>query len=158
MNTIKITTELSPEDRKILTDLTGSITLLASVLGNMQPTEVQQKIIQEATAPEHPIDAPTAHLEPPTISKVDLERFAAAGEAVQAALDATVDTIVDAATPTPEVTPVSFAEFQKAVTQAVAKGAKQKAAAKEIINKYATSVSSVPEDKRAEVMAELAKI
>jgi hypothetical protein len=54
--------------------------------------------------------------------------------------------------------PVSFAEFQKAVTQAVAKGPKQKAAAKEIINEYAPSVSEVLEDKRAEVIARLAKI
>ena len=62
------------------------------------------------------------------------------------------------AEPTPEVKPVSLAEFQKAVTQAVAKGPTQKAAAKGLINKYAQSVSEVPEDKRAEVMAELAKI
>jgi hypothetical protein len=56
------------------------------------------------------------------------------------------------------VKPVSLAEFQKAVTIACAKGPTQKAAAKEIINKYAASVSAVPENKRAEVMAELAKI
>jgi hypothetical protein len=58
----------------------------------------------------------------------------------------------------PEVKPVSLAEFQKAVTMAVAKGAEAKKAAKAIINKYAESVSGVPEDKRAEVMAELANI
>lgn len=63
-----------------------------------------------------------------------------------------------AAEPVPEVKPVTLAEFQKAVTQTVAKGPKQKAAAKEIINKYAASVSAVPEDKRADVIAELAQI
>lgn len=125
MSTIKL--ELSKEDRRTLEGLTGSITLLASVLGSMQPPEVQQEIIQKVT-PEHPVDTPTTHLEPP------------------------------AAEPTPDVKPVAFPEFQKVVTQVVAKGPKQKAAAKEIISKYAASVSGVPEDKRAEVMAELAKI
>jgi hypothetical protein len=141
MNTITITTELSKEDRKLLEGLMGSITLLASVLGNMQPKDVQQKIIQEVTkdaAEEHPITETTAHLE-----LVEESHNENANEP---------------AAPAPEVKPVSLAEFQKAVTMACAKGPKQKAAAKEIINKYAASVSAVPEDKRAEAMAELAKI
>ena len=129
-----ITLEFCKEDRKLLTDLTGAISLLASVLGTMQPAEVRQQIIQEATGSEHPIDTTTTHLELP-----DAPAPAPAAE------------------PAP-VEPVSFAEFQKAVTQAVAKGAKQKAAAKAIINEYAESVSAVPEDKRAEVMAKLGKI
>lgn len=58
----------------------------------------------------------------------------------------------------PAAEPVSLAEFQKAVTQTVAKGPAQKAAAREIVNRYGASVSAIPEDKRAEVMAELAKI
>lgn len=137
-----ITIELSKEDRKALEALTGAVTLLASVLGSMQPPAVQQQIVQEATGPkmtqaedgtvklvkpELPVEG-TAHLEPA------------------------------AAEPAPEAKPVSFAEFQKAVTQAVAKGPTQKAAAKKIINEYAESVSAVPEDKRAEVMDRLAKI
>lgn len=137
-----ITIELSKEDRKVLEALTGAVTLLASVLGSMQPPAVQQQIVQEATGPkmtqaedgtvklvkpELPVEG-TAHLEP------------AAAESA------------------PEAKPVSFAEFQKAVTQAVAKGPTQKAAAKKIINEYAESVSAVPEDKRAEVMDRLAKI
>ena len=140
MNTIKINTEFSPEDRKLLEDLTGAITLLATVLGSMQPKETQQQIAASVTPcviPAHPIDASTAHLEP-------VEEPASEEPAP--------------VEPAPEVAPVSFAEFQKAVTQAVAKGPKQKAAAKEIINKYAASVSAVPEDKRAEVMEELASI
>lgn len=152
MNTIKITTEFPPEDRKLLEDLTGAVTLLASVLGNMQPKDVQQKIIKEVTGSDHPIDTPTTCPEPvanPTEPQLD-----AAGQK-----NGTEDAgAVTEAAALPKVTPVSFAEFQKAVTQAVAKGPKQKAAAKEIINKYATSVSAVPEDKRAEVMEELAKI
>ena len=133
MNTITI--ELTKTDRKLLEDLTGAVTLLASVLGSMQPDQVRQQIIQEATGSDHPAEASTAHLEP---------------------VEETPAPVIE--DPTPEVKPVSYAEFQKAVTQAVAKGPEQKAAAKEIINKYAASVSAVPEDKRAEVMAELAKI
>lgn len=123
----------------------GSVTLLASVLGNMQPKDVQQKIIQEVTkdaAEEHPITETAAHLE-----LVEESHNENANEPAAPAPD-----------PIPEVKPVSLAEFQKAVTMACAKGPAQKAAAKEIINKYAASVSAVPEDKRAEAMAELAKI
>ena len=47
MNTITI--EMSKEDRKILEDLLGSVTLLASVLGNQLPKETQTAIIAEAT-------------------------------------------------------------------------------------------------------------
>lgn len=144
MSNITITIELSKEDRQLLECLTGSVSLLASVLGSMQPKEVQQQIIREATQAtptvEHPADAPTIHLEPPVAATAPAEPEPATVE------------------PAPEVKPISMAEFQKAVTQAVAKGPKQKAAAKKIINKYADSVSAVPEDKRAEVMAELAKI
>lgn len=134
MNTIKIITEFSPEDRKALDALTGAVSLLASVLGSMQPTQIQQQIIQEATGSDHPTEVSTTYLEP-------TEAPAPTGPA-----------------PEPEVKPVSLAEFQKAVTIVCAKGPQQKAAAKEIINKYAPSVSDVPEDKRAEAMAELAKI
>lgn len=155
MNTITITTELSKEDRKLLEGLMGSITLLASVLGNMQPKDAQQKIIQEVTkdaAEEHPITEPTAHLE--LVENPTEPRLGASGRksGTEAAGSAT-----EKVAP-PEVKSVSLAEFQKAVTMACAKGPKQKAAAKEIINKYAASVSAVPEDKRAEAMAELAKI
>lgn len=142
MNNIKITVEMSKEDRDILQSvacslamlgdgqlLANSLTLLAAALGNKQPAEAQP------TTTVEPVDvpAPAPAAEPAAVEPVPTE-------------------------PAPEVKPVSLAEFQKAVTQAVAKGAKQKAAAKEIINKYAASVSAVPEEKRAEVMAELAKI
>ncbi len=136
---MSITLELSPQDRKLLENFTGAITLLATVLGNTQPAEVQEKIVREIHNTDHPADASTAHLEP-------------VEETPAPAADP------DPVEETPEVAPVSFAEFQKAVTQTVAKGPKQKAAAREVINKYAASVSEVPEDKRAEVMAELAKI
>lgn len=141
MNTITI--ELSKKDRELLEGLMGSVTRLASVIGSAQPTPVQEKIIEAVTAPlqeaEVSVGLPVegaAHLEPVTVEEAP----------------APVAEIA------PEVKPVSLAEFQKAVTLAVSKGADAKKAAKEIINKYAASVSAVPEDKRAEVMAELANI
>ena len=124
----KITIELSKEDRKLLEDLMGSVSLLASVIGSAQSTEVQKQIIEDVTE----IPAPAA--------------------------DPVVETPAPVAESAPEVKPVSLAEFQKAVTLAVSKGVEAKKAAKAIINKYAASVSAVPEDKRAEVMAELANI
>lgn len=138
MNTITI--DFSKEGRKLLEDLMGSISLLTSVIGNALPQETQTAIINEATAPlqeaEVAVGIPVegaAHLEPVT---------------------------VEAEAPAPEVKPVviSLAEFQKAITLAVSKSAEAKKAVKTIINKYAPSVSAVPEDKRAEVMAELSKI
>lgn len=145
MNNIKITVEMSKEDRDVLQSvacslamlgdgqlLANSITLLAAALGKKQPTTAGT---QKDGVVREPVDvpAPAPAAEPAAVEPVPTE-------------------------PAPEVKPVSLAEFQKAVTQAVAKGQKQKAAAKEIINKYAASVSAVPEEKRAEVMAELAKI
>ena len=132
MNTITI--EFCKEDRQRLDEL---IAFAGQIVGEMKTRPA-----------EHPIDAPTAHLEIPEITQKDLDQLAAAEEAYQAAVAAN----------TPEVKPVAFAEFQKVVTQTVAKGPKQKAAAKEIINEYAASVSEVPEDKRAEIMERLAKI
>lgn len=143
MNNINITLTLCEEDRRRADEFIASVNLLASVLGNAQPAEVQQKIIEEVTAPlqeaEVSVGLPVegaAHLEPVTVE----------------------ETPAPVAEKTEEVKPVSLAEFQKAVTLAVSKGADAKKAAKEIINKYAASVSAVPEDKRAEVMAELASI
>lgn len=142
MNTITIS--LCKEDRQRIDEVIAFLGLIAGELKSRPASADLSQIMIPGTAlptmtqaedgtvklvqPDHPADAPTTHLEPP------------------------------AADPAPEVKPVSFAEFQKAVTQAVVKGPKQKAAAKEIVNKYAPSVSEVPEDKRAEVMAELAKI
>lgn len=137
MNSIKVTTELCAEDRKRIDELIAAALLIVGTLKDAPAAAAPQlpHTIEQAedgtvklVKNDHPADAPTTHLEPP------------------------------AAEPAPEVTPVSLAEFQKAVTQVAAKGSKQKAAVKEIINKYAASVSAVPEDKRAEAMAALAKI
>ena len=134
-----ITIEFSKKDRELLEGLMGSVTLLASVLANAQPKEVQEKVIAEALTP--------AIKQPEEIPAAD-----------PAEENTTEEAPAPVAEKTEEVKPVSLAEFQKAVTLAVSKGAEAKKAAKEIINKYAASVSAVPEDKRAEVMAELEKI
>ena len=134
-NDINITVTFCEEDRRRIDELVCSVNLLASVIGNAQPTEVQKKIIEEVTAPlqeaEVSVGLPVegaAHLEPVTVEE------------------------------DPAPAPISLGEFQKAVTLAVSKGPEVKEAVKAIINKYAASVSAVPEDKRADIIAELASI
>ena len=123
-----ITIELCKEDRKRLDEVIGFLGLIVS--------EMKSRPTGQVELTEHPVGESTAHLEPIEETPAPVIEEPAA----------------------PEVKPVSLAEFQKAVTIVCAKGPAQKAAAKEIINKYATSVSGVPEDKRAEAMADLAKI
>lgn len=139
MNTIKVITELSPDDRLLLESLLGAIGTLTSVIGSTLPPTIQPQVIAEITG-----SAPATTEETPAEPTPDPEPV--------------IETPAPVADPEPDVKPVSLAEFQKAVTLAVSKGADAKKTAKEIINKYAPSVSEVPEDKRAEVMAELSKI
>lgn len=150
MNTITVITQLCEEDRKRIDELIGFAALL---VGEAQSRSIQLHRTGESVGHPDPVGEPgvpgpvglpvegAAHLEPVTVVE---ETPAPAPEPV--------------AEPTPEVKPVSLAEFQKAVTLAVSKGATQKQAVKKIINTYATSVSGVPEDKRAEVMEALAKL
>lgn len=89
----------------------------------------------EATAglaAEHPADAPITHLDPPAPA-----------------------TDPD---PAPEEKPISLAEFQKAFTLRCAESPATKAKVRDLIHKYAESVSAIPENKRAEALAELAKL
>lgn len=144
-----ITIELSKEDRKLLEGLMGSVTLLASVIGSAHPKEAQEKIIKEVTEAFTP--AANVPDEQPVADPVEM------GGEIEGQISL-FDKPTPVAETAPEVKPVSLAEFQKAVTLAVSKGADAKKATKEIINKYAASVSAVPEGKRAEVMAELANI
>ena len=60
--------------------------------------------------------------------------------------------------PAPEAKPVSKAEFQKAIVLRCAESAATKAKVQDLVHKYAASVSAIPEEKRAEVLAELAKL
>lgn len=135
MNNITVKVELSAEDR---TRLDNILTELKSLVtgGPVQELDLTATLAAALPAEEHPIDAPVTHFETPA-EPVPTEPTPAPAE---------------------EVKPVSLAEFQKAVTLVCAKGTEQKKAAKAVINKYAPSVSAVPEDKRAEVMAELAKL
>lgn len=123
-----ITIELCKEDRQRLDEVIAFLGMIVCEL-KRDPAPTQSE--------DHPIDATTAHLEP-------VVEAAPAPVAEEPAA--------------PAVKSVSLAEFQKAVTMVCAKGPKQKEAAKAIVNQYAASVSAVPEDKRAEAMAELAKI
>lgn len=125
-----ITIELCAEDR-------ARLDRLAEALESKQPiTVVQEPATPQvaethSTAEESPAVAPI--IEEPTPEPVE--------------------------EPKPvEVKPVSLAEFQKAVAMTCAKGAAQKAAARELITKYAASVTAVPEDKRAEIMDAMAML
>ena len=143
MNTINVTIQLCEEDRKRIDELiafsgllVGEVRSYRDALKFQAPAQVplvveaQPKVTEFTVADENP--DPTPVVETPAQEPV--------------------------AEPVPEVKPVSLAEFQKAVTIAVSKSPAAKAAAREIIHKYASSVSAVPENKRAEVIAELSKI
>ena len=60
--------------------------------------------------------------------------------------------------PAPVVKPVSLSEFQKAIVTRCAESPVVKAKVQALIHRYAASVSAVPEDKRSEVLAELAAL
>lgn len=60
--------------------------------------------------------------------------------------------------PAPEVKPVSLGEFQRAIVTRCAESAEVKAKVQQLIHQYAASVSAVPEDKRPEVLAALARL
>ena len=124
-----ITIELCKEDRQRLDNIFYNLVVLIERLPIPAPTT--KPVAEETPAP---VEAPTT--ETPVVE----------------------ETPEPVAEPAPEVKPLSLAEFQKAVTLAVSKSAEAKKAVKEIINQYAASVSAVPEDKRAEVVARLSEI
>lgn len=135
MNTITIA--LCEEDRKLLEGLMGSVTLLASVLANAQPKDVQEKIIAEAIpaapAPEpitpdagHPVDAVSPHGEP----KPEAE-------------------------PAPETPQYTLDDVRAVVQRLIAPGSTKRAAAKAIVEEYAAKLSAIPMNKYTEVMDRL---
>ena len=145
MNTITITTQLCKEDRQRIDEL---IAFAGLIVGELKSRGIPTGQEQEAATTVTSQIPRMTQAEDGTVKLVKPEL----------PVEGTAHLEPVAAESAPKAEPVSLAEFQKAVTQAVAKGPTQKAATKEIINKYAASVSAVPEDKRAEVMAELAKI
>ena len=126
----RIVIELSADDRHILEGLADAVTLLASVIGNAQPRDVQEKIIAEENGPapdpaeEHPVDASIIPFDPPA----------------------------------PAPVPVSLGEFQKAIVTRCAESPDTKQKVQALVHKFADSVSAIPEDKRSEVLAALAQI
>ena len=134
MNSIEI--RFSDRDRALLDGLTGAVALLATVIGNIQPESVRQEILAKldfAPAAAHPADADVTHFDPP----------APAPDPVAAA---------------PAPAPVSLGEFQKALVTRCAESADVKQKVQALVHKYAESVSAIPEEKRAEVLAALAQI
>lgn len=133
----KITIALCEEDRKLLEDLMGSVTLLASVLANSQPKEVQEKIIAEVhdenVAPLHeaevsvglPVEG-AAHLEPVTVAE-----------------------------PAPAAPKYTQADILAVVQRLIAPGSKKREKAKAIVNDYAVKISAIPAEKYNEVMVRL---
>ena len=132
-----ITIEFCKEDRQRLDELISIASLLVTTIQGQRITP--EEFAAGTVEPQHPVDAPTTHLE--VVQPEPAEE-------------------IPAEEPAPAAAPIviSLAEFQKAVTLAVSKGAEAKKTVKAIINKYAPSVSEVPEDKRAEVIAELDKV
>lgn len=126
----KIVIELCAEDRQRIDEL---ITFAGLIVGEMKSRPVG--IIETALsqAEEHPADAPTTHFEPPAPAP-------------------------DPVTSAPAPAPVSLGEFQKAIVTRCAESDVVKAKVQKLVHKYAPSVSEIPEAKRAEVLAELAKI
>ena len=128
MNVIEF--KLCAEDRARLDDIIAGLAALVPA-GTMS---------EAAEALAHPADASTVHLEPPVAAPAAVQPEPAPVESA------------------PEVKPVSLGEFQKEIVTRCAASAAMKAKVQALVHKYAPSVSEIPEDKRAEVLAELAKL
>lgn len=129
----KIVFELCPEDRARLDDIIAGLRNLNPQIGAGEAEDACAAMIAEFGAPaaeEHPIDAPVEHFDPPAS---DPE-------------------------PEPEVPVVSLGEFQKAIVVRCAASPEMKKKVQALVKKYAASVSAVPEEKRAEVLAALAEL
>lgn len=138
MNVIEF--KLCAEDRARLDAIIAGLQSRAAAPAEFQTHYMGKWDIPAAPAEEHPADAPTAHLEPPVAAP-------AASQPEPPAVE-----------PAPEVKPVSLGEFQKAIVTRCAESAAMKAKVQALVHKYAPSVSEIPEAKRPEVLAELAKL
>lgn len=136
MNTITI--ELCSEDRARLDAIIEGLKGCRPNCSSCVQTALGMMSDVHNAPAEHPADAPATHLEPPA-----------------PAPDPEPDS-VHAMKPTPA--PVSLGEFQKAIVTRCAESAETKEKVQALIHQYAASVSAVPEDKRAAVLAALATI
>ena len=93
---------------------------------------------------DHPAGESIAHLEPSVAATTP---------------PTTEPTPVESApAPNPEVKTISKGEFQKAIVTRCAESPVMKAKVQALVHRYAASVSAIPEDKRSEVLAELANL
>jgi hypothetical protein len=127
----KITIALCEEDRKLLEGLMGSVTLLASVLANAQPKEVQEKVIAETLVPQLAQDPATPDAGHP------------------------VDAVSPHAAPEPAATQHTLDDVRAVVQRLIGPGSKKREAAKAIVEEYATKLSGIPVDKYDEIMGRL---
>lgn len=137
MNTIEF--RLCDEDRARLDRIAAALEGMA-----LQKQTASDSALVDATGAlnEHPAGESTAHLEPPVAAP---------------AAPATEPAPVEPA-PASEVKPVSLGEFQRAIVARCAESPVVKAKVQALVHRYAASVSAVPEDKRSEVLAELAAL
>lgn len=137
MNTIEF--RLCAEDRTRLDRIIDLLQWQAS----QKQDELDNALIDKTGAlDDHPAGESTTHLEPTV-----------AAPAAPAPEPAPVESA-----PTPEVKPISKGEFQKAIVTRCAESPVMKAKVQALVHRYAPSVSAIPEDKRPEVLAELANL
>lgn len=139
MNTITIA--LCEEDRKLLEGLMGSVSLLASVLANSQPKDVQEKIIAEAI-PAEPDETP-APLNQDVIMSHPVDEVSPHGEPEHVA------------EPAPTAPQYTLDDIRAVVQRLIGPGSTKRAAAQTIVNDYAVKISAIPTDKYNEVMDRL---
>lgn len=143
MNIIEF--RLCDEDRarldRIITALEGQAPRFVAGVDLAKGPDFTAELKSEEVCIGLPVEG-AAHLEPPV-----------AAPAAPIADPAPVEPA-----PTPEVKPVSLGEFQKAIVTRCAESPVMKAKVQALVHRYAASVSTIPEDKRSEVLAELANL
>lgn len=125
----KIIFELSPEDRARLDAIIAKLDGLAPHCDDCVDNVVN---MVEAAHPAAPAPVAPQSLEPVPIPV--------------------------APTPPPAAEPPALAEFQKAVAVRCAENPAVKPKVRELVNRYAASVSEIPEGKRLEFLAQLAAL
>ena len=131
----KIVIELCTEDRARLDAIIAGLEKFPRV--GLDLASGPDFTVSAPAAEAHPIDAPVEHFDPPA---------------------ADPEPAVDPE-PVPAPAPVvSLGEFQKAIVVRCAASPEMKKKVQALVKKYAESVSLVPEEKRAEVLAALAEL